>query len=223
MNDIRQIEVIRGPASAVWGANALTGGRQHHHGSRRGSARHRRVGERRILPVRDAGSTTGKGPGGLFGANASVSRILNDKWSYRVSAGYFNSDAYPRPTGTIPVIPDPRVPGATVGGARYPTMAMVRSEPRSGIVARSQPKFDLRFDQEARQRQPVDVPERVAGTDGIIYTGIGPFDIQSGSTWGTPRVDYTRRAVRSATSAASSTPRPRTSCCLTRRPERRCS
>src|SRR6185503_9826285 len=146
MNDIKQIEVIRGPASAVWGANALTGVVNIITKSPR-EAPGIDVSLSGGFFSRDTGSP-GKGVGGLFGANASVSRILNDSWSYRVSAGYFNSDAFARPTGTIPVIPDPRVPGATVGGARYPDDADGTIGTAFKNRGTSQPKFDLRFDQE---------------------------------------------------------------------------
>ena len=195
MNDIRQIEVIRGPASAVWGANALTGVVNIITKPPR-EAPGIDVSLSGGFFSRDAGSTTGKGPGGLFGANASVSRILNEKWSYRVSAGYFNSEAYPRPTGTIPVIPDPRVPGATVGGARYPDDGEGPIGTAFTNRGTSQPKFDLRFDQELGNGSRLTYQGGVAGTDGIIYTGLGPFDIQGGSYMGYAKVNYTRRAVR---------------------------
>ena len=119
MNEIKQIEVIRGPASAVWGANAMTGVVNIITKSPRESL----GGEASFtggFMNRDAGSGVGKGAGGLFGANASFSAAPNSVWSYRVSGGYFNSDAFPRPAGTIPVITDPRNPAAKVGGAAYP-------------------------------------------------------------------------------------------------------
>ena len=43
----------------------------------------------------------GMGAGMLFGTNAAYARAPNDRWSYRVAAGYFNSDALSRP-GTRP-------------------------------------------------------------------------------------------------------------------------
>ncbi len=119
MNEIKQIEVIRGPASAVWGANAMTGVVN----IITKSPREAPGGEASFtggFMSRDAGSGVGKGAGGLFGANASFSAAPNSVWSYRVSGGYFNSDAFPRPAGTIPVITDPRNPAAKVGGAAYP-------------------------------------------------------------------------------------------------------
>ena len=113
-----------------------------------------------------------------------------------MSAGYFNSEAYPRPTGTIPVIPDPRVPGATVGGARYPDDGEGPIGTAFKNRGTSQPKFDLRFDQELGNGSRLTYQGGVAGTDGIIYTGLGPFDIQGGSYMGYAKVNYTRRAVR---------------------------
>ena len=40
-----------------------------------------------------------------------MTRAPNDRLSYRVSAGYFTSAAFARPTGRIPVIDDPRQRG----------------------------------------------------------------------------------------------------------------
>jgi iron complex outermembrane receptor protein len=77
MSDIKQIEVVRGPASAVWGANALTGvvniitktprETAHKDGSASGS-----------LTLtggtfdRDAGTLAGQGAGTTYGASASI-------------------------------------------------------------------------------------------------------------------------------------------------------
>src|SRR4029077_2802212 len=102
LSDIKQIEVIRGPASAVWGANALTGVVNIITKAPR-EAPGPTVSFTGGVFDRDAGSTTGKGVGGIFGANASVSQAPSAKLSYRVSAGYFNSDALPRPVGQIPL------------------------------------------------------------------------------------------------------------------------
>jgi outer membrane receptor protein involved in Fe transport len=197
MNDIKQIEVIRGPASAVWGANAMTGVVN----IITKSPREAPGGEASFTGGflnRDAGSKAGQGAGGLWGANASFAAAPNSVWSYRVSAGYFNSDAFPRPAGQIPVIPDPRVPGATVGGAVYPTDGV-------GPVGRafvnrgtSEPKFDARVDQELNNGGRITYEGGIAGTQGLIYTGLGPFDIQSGTTLSFGRVNYNRNALRAS-------------------------
>src|SRR5262245_17403372 len=196
-SDGQQIEVVRGPASAVWGANAMTGAVNIITKPPRQS-----VGTTASISFggfsRDAGSGVGKGMGTMFGANATVAQAPNAKWSYRISAGYFNSDPYPRPTGTIPVIQDPRVtndPTATVGGATYPADtrgAVGSSFENSGT---SQPKFDARVDQEIEGGRIV-YEGGVAGTSGIIHTGVGPFDIQKGSVLGYAKVNYRKGGLK---------------------------
>ena len=123
VNDIKQIEVVRGPASAVWGANALTGAVNIITKSPRETAGATNVTLSAGWFDRDVGSTAGKGAGALYGAGVSTSRVVNGTWSYRLSGGYFHSDPLPRPTGQIPVITDPRDPTMTVGGALYPADA----------------------------------------------------------------------------------------------------
>jgi outer membrane receptor for ferrienterochelin and colicins len=193
--DIKQIEVIRGPASAVWGANALTGvvniitksPRE-----TRGASATFSAG----MFSRDAGSTTGKNPGAMFGANATYADAPNSIWSYRVSAGYFNSDPFPRPTGQIPIITDPRDPKSKVGGAFYPADAS--GTPGSGAYENqgtSQPKFDARVDQEIAGGR-ITYAGGVAGSSGTIYTGIGPFNIQKGSYIGYGKVNYAKGALK---------------------------
>lgn len=193
MDDIKQIEVVRGPASAVWGANALTGVVNIITKSPREA-----VGENKgVTSVamtggiidRDAGDTIDDGSGYTFGANASVSQAPSDTISYRISAGYFNSDALPRPTGQIPRIPDPRQPGQMVGGATYPPFE------NQGT---SQPKFDARLDQELGNSGRMSYSAGIAGTEGIVHSGIGPFDIQSGSFLGYGRVAYAKGGFKLA-------------------------
>ena len=195
LSDVRQIEVIRGPASAVWGANALTGVVNIITKSPR-EAPGTTVSLSAGAIGRDAGSTVGRGVGGIFGANATVANVLSDRWSYRVSAGYFNSDPFPRPTGQIPLIPDPRGSGGTVGGAMYPADTTGPIGTAFENRGTSQPKFDLRFDQEIDDGARITYQGGVAGTEGIIYTGLGPFDIQSGSYMGYAKVNYNKAGLR---------------------------
>jgi len=194
LGDVKQIEVVRGPASAVWGANALTGAVNIITKSPREA-----VGVSATLSAggfnRSAGSTAGKGAGYVYSGNATLSQAPNDLWSYRISAGYFNSDPMSRPTGRIPVIADPRTAGKTVGGAPYPvdgTGAVGSAYENTGT---SQPKFDARVDQEISQGR-ITYQGGVAGTSGTIYTGLGPFDIQSGSYMGYGKVNYSRKALK---------------------------
>jgi outer membrane receptor protein involved in Fe transport len=194
LSDIKQIEVVRGPASAVWGANALTGAVNVITKSPRES-----VGVSATISAggfgRDAGSTSGAGAGYLFTGNATLAQAPNDIWSYRISAGYFNSDAMARPTGRIPVIADPRAAGRTVGGAPYPIDGAGPIGSAFSNQGTSQPKFDARVDQEINQGR-ITYQGGVAGTSGTIYTGLGPFDIQSGSYMGYGKVNYSRNGLK---------------------------
>ncbi len=162
-NEIKQIEVIRGPASAVWGANAMSGVVNVITLSPRELA----AGGGSSLTIgagffdRDA---TGQdnGTGGLFYVNGTHAQAVNDKWSYKLSAGYFSQDPLPRPTGTIPNAFNTPYPPYTNSGT-------------------SQPKFDARVDYELADSAKLILSGGVAGTEGIIHSGIGPFDINSGS------------------------------------------
>ena len=192
--DIEQIEVVRGPASATWGANAMTGAVNIITRPPRQS-----VGTTVTMSGgwidREAGSTVGQGVGSVFGTNATVTRAPTDRLAYRISAGYFRSDAFPRPTGRIPVIDDPRVPGATVGGALYPED---RADTFGGAFANrgtSQPKFDVRVDQDLSDGR-ISYSGGVAGTEGLVHSGVGPFDVQRGSYMGYAKLGYERGDLR---------------------------
>jgi outer membrane receptor for ferrienterochelin and colicins len=195
--DIKQIEVVRGPASAVWGANALTGVVNIITKSPREAPGATSVTFGGGFFNRDFGSTEGDGVGGLASASITTSQVANDRWSYRLSGGFNGSSAFARPVGRIPVIPDPRDPtGRTsIGGAPYP----IDADGTLGTAYRnqgtSQPKFDSRIDQELRNGHAT-YAAGIAGTRGTIYTGIGPFDIQPGSIMGYGRLNYVRGSAR---------------------------
>jgi len=162
-DEIRQIEVIRGPASAVWGANAMSG------------VINIITRTPRELAA-DGGSslTIGLGTfnrevadddadlGALFYVRGSRAQAVNDRWSYKLSAGYFTQDPLPRPTGTIPNALNTPYPPFTNEGT-------------------AQPKFDTRVDYDMDGGGSVSISGGVAGTEGLIHTGIGPFDISSGT------------------------------------------
>ena len=195
MSDIKQIEVIRGPAAAIWGANALTGVINIITKTPR-EATGSEVTFTGGFMSRDAGSKAGQGAGGLGGANASFADAPNDTWSYKVTAGYFKSAAFPRPTGQIPLITDPRDPTLKVGGAMYPSDGTGAFGTAFTNRGANEPKFDARVDQELGKRGRLTYEGGVAGTQGVIYTGVGPFDIQSGSYLGFGRVNYERDALK---------------------------
>ena len=61
----------------------------------------------------------------------------------------------------------------------------------------SQPKFDGRVDYDFPDgRQKLTFAGGYGGTSGIVHTGIGPFQIEKGSSMSYGKVDYSRGALR---------------------------
>lgn len=184
-SDIEQVEVVRGPAATMWGANAVTG------------VVHVLTKPPRSSPglsftLSGGGFGTGdEGTGGVYGATARYAAAPSDRLSYRISAGYFHSDAFERPTGTIPVTSTPIEPGKTVGGGSY-------SDVRYANTGTGQPRVDIRVDQEVGEAGRLTYSAGLAGTSGIILTPIGPFDIESSSKLGYGRVAYTNGGFRAS-------------------------
>lgn len=185
-NDIKQIEVVRGPASAVWGANAFTGVVNIITKTPREAAGGSVTLSGGIFD-RDAGTLAGEDMGTSFGIGASWAAAPNDRWSYKVTAGYYNSDELARPTGMVPVGTHPLDPTIRTGGGTFSAF------PNNGT---SQPKFDLRLDQDLSSGARITYAGGVAGTEGIVHTGIGPFNIESGSYMGYGKVGYSKGALR---------------------------
>ena len=187
-SDIKQIEVVRGPASAMWGANATTGVVNIITKTPREAQ-----GGTLVLTgggfSRDAGTTAGQGPGAVFGANASWAQAPNDRWSYRFSAGYFDSEALPRPTGQLPVTTSPLDPSLTVGGGSFDDVHYINDGTK-------QPKVDLRVDQRLGDGGQISYSAGLATTRGIIQSPIGPFDLEKNSRFGYGRIAYTKGAFR---------------------------
>ncbi len=177
-SDVKQIEIIRGPASAVWGANALNG-----------------VVNIITKTPREAPGTSvtfgfgtfdrtvknqesDPGAGGSFYTSISHSQVINDQWAFKVSGGYFTQDAYARPVGLIDNSFHTKYPSFVNTGTR-------------------QPKFDARVDYDFPDGQnKLTFAGGYGGTSGIIHTGIGPFQIDTGSSLSFGKVDYTRGALR---------------------------
>ena len=192
--DIAQIEVVRGPASAVWGANAFTGVVNIVTRAPR-DAEGSRIELGLVNFNRDAGSTIGQGAGLAYRGVASLSRVIDEHLAYRVAGGLFVASPLPRPEGVLPFVAHPLVPGSKVGGERLPADA----DGKPGDYANrgtTQPWVEIRFDQElgpskdAEQR--ITYALGVAGSDGIVHTAIGPFNLDRGSASGYGRVSYRR-------------------------------
>jgi len=176
-DEIRQIEVIRGPASAIWGANAMSGvvnviTRSPREVAATGRGTQLTIGagsfNRSVTGVDARGSavTRDQGAGSLFYVNGSHAEAVNDRWAFKLGAGYLTQDPMPRPPGVIP----------NAFNTPYPTFTNEGTQ---------QPKFDARVDRDlANNGGTVSFEGGVAGTEGLIYSGIGPFNIASGSTLG---------------------------------------
>lgn len=174
--EIKQIEVIRGPASAVWGANAMNGVVNVITKSPR-----ELQGTTVTLGVGGFGRDTDgadNGAGALFYVNGSHAEAVNDRWAYKVSAGVYTQDPLARPTGAIP----------NGTGTQYPSFA------NEGTT---QPKVDVRADYDfADGRRKLVFQGGIAGTEGILHSGIGPFDIDSGTVLGYGKVNFSRGAMK---------------------------
>ncbi len=204
--EIKQIEVVRGPASVVWGANAVNGVVNI-------ITKTPRENEGLGLVLsgglfnRGEGSRKDDGDGYQWNGSFSYAHAINDSWSYRLNAGYFQSDPYSRPTGTIPldchpfgVVPCRTSSGGTVsggvpiGGATYPTEGNQLGQFQN--EGTEQPKAGLRFDQEFANGGRMTYEGGYYGTTGIVHTGIGPFRLESGSYMAYGRVSYNKGALR---------------------------
>ncbi len=146
-NEIKQVEVVRGPGSAVWGANAMTGV----------------VNLITKRPQEMVGTHVVLGGGELSTLYGNVTHAAtSESVGWKISGGWYEQDPYPRPTGTIPGTNTPYPPFQNEGT--------------------QQPKFDLRVDWDTSEASSWRLSGGYAGTDGIIHTGIGPFDIDQGSS-----------------------------------------
>ena len=153
--EIKQIEAVRGPGSAVWGANAMTGV----------------VNLITKRPKEMVGTSLLLGGGELSTAYGSIAHAgVSGGFGYKFSGGYYEQDPYERPV----------IPG-------------VQNFENEGTA---QPKGDLRFDWDLADASVFSVGAGYAGTDGIIHTGIGPFDIKKGSDLSYAKLDWNKSAFR---------------------------
>ena len=181
--EIAQIEIINGPASAVWGANAMTGVVNVITKTPReldGTAVTLGFG----AINRSAGQDLDTGTS--YHVNVRHAQALNDRWAFKVSGGVFDMDPLARPVGQVPIVDDPE--RGRTGGGEYPAYTNAGT---------TQPKFDVRVDYDHPDgRQKVIFAGGIAGTQGIMHTRIGPFDIQSGTVMGYGKVNYQRDNLR---------------------------
>ena len=175
VNEFKQIEVIRGPASAVWGANAMNGvinviSRT----PREMIGTHVDLDFGQFNRTMEGQAFDG---GGLFSINVSHAQALSDRFAFKVSGSLFSQEAFARPVDMLP-------------GTRVPP-------PPFDNEGTLQPKLDGRADYDlADGRQSVTLAGGIAGTEGIIHSGLGPFSIPRGSTFKYGRVNYQRDRLK---------------------------
>jgi iron complex outermembrane receptor protein len=138
--EIKQIEVVRGPGSAVWGANAMSGVTN--------------VITQRPKDILGTEAVIGTQTANVVHAGG------DDDFAYKISGGVFDQPAYDRPTGVVP-------------GSNPP-----QSFPDFTNQGTTQRRADVRFDWDMNDGY-FTVGAGGASTDGIIHTGIGPFDIMN--------------------------------------------
>jgi len=175
LNEIKRIEVIRGPASAIWGANAVSGVVNVITKTPR-----EMLGTSVAVGVGTFDTSTGLADddaGTMWYLNATHAGAISDRASYKLSGGYYTQDPFARPTGTIP----------NGGRTQYPAFVNQGTK---------QPKVDGRLDYSLDNGAYMTFAGGYTGTEGIMHSGIGPFDIESGSWMGYGKGNYTRGAFR---------------------------
>jgi len=179
LNEIKRIEVIRGPASAIWGANAVSGVVNVITKTPRemlGTSVAVGVGTF-DRPSQSAVHDVDPDNGTLWYLNATHAGAISDRASFKLSGGYYAQDPFARPTGVVP----------NGGTTRYPDFTNQGTK---------QPKVDGRLDYSLDDGAYMTFSGGYTGTEGIMHSGIGPFDIESGSWMGYGKGNYTRGAFR---------------------------
>ena len=118
--------------------------------------------------------------------NGTHAQAVNDRWAYKLSAGGYTSGSDAAADRIIPcAIPSGK-------GTKYPYPPLQQTRARRSRSSTRASTTTTRTDGSCRSRAASPAPT------GIMHTGIGPFDINSGSVMGYGKVDYTRKGVRAA-------------------------
>jgi outer membrane receptor protein involved in Fe transport len=174
LDDIKQVEVIHGPASAVWGSYAMNG-----------------VVNIITKPPREmlgttftlgigtfdrSGGAAESNTGSLYYARVAHAQALNDRWAFNIKGGAYTQDAFARPQGTFPNEFHTPYPPYTNKGT-------------------TQPKVDARIDYDHPDgKQHFNFAGGYASTSGIIPGAAGGADIDGMGSYG--KVDYVRGDLR---------------------------
>ena len=180
LHEIKRIEVIRGPASAIWGANALNGvvsfitktpARDGRHSRR---ARFRSVSARSTSRSIDNGAENGtmfytRGVARAGRQRAMVLQVQRRLLRLGCPGAADRHDSERRDTRSI------------------------RTTQRGQPAAALRRARGLRL---CRRHQQAGMAGGIGGTDGMMHTGIGPFRIAQGAQMSYWKATYTRKALR---------------------------
>jgi len=168
MEDVDRIEIIRGPGSAVWGANAMHG-----------------IVHIITKAPRDMIGTRVKVTAGelsTYAANFSHAGA-GRKVAYRVSGGYNFQGPFTKPTGTVPGSEGPLNPG----GTPYPEY--VNPDTRRYRV-------NARVDFDMNEESILSVDGGYAGLEGMFMGPGGPSTMENGTLQAFGKLDFTRKNMR---------------------------
>ena len=174
LDEVKQMEVIRGPASAVWGAYAMNG-----------------VVNIVTKPPREmlgttfalgigtfdrSGGAAESNRGSLYYISATHAQALNDRWSFKITGGAYTQDAFARPQGTLP----------------NPFHTPYPSFPNEGTT---RPKVDARVDYDLPDgKQHFTFAGGQVRGNGMVLGAAGGLRSDSTSSYG--KADYRRGALR---------------------------
>lgn len=175
LEDIKQVEIIRGPASAVWGSYAMNGVVNVITKSPRemlGSSLTFGFGT-----FDRSGGAAESDAGFLYRAKFSHAQALSDRWAYKITGGISAQDAFARPQGIIP----------NDFGTPYPEY------PNKGFT---NPKAGTRIDYDLPGgKQHFTFEGGFSSSTGITHGSLGTHDcVLCVGSYG--KADYTRGALR---------------------------
>ncbi len=169
LDDVKQIEVLRGAASAVWGASAMNGVVNIITKSPREAGTYVTLGGGTFDRT---GGVADSNSGSLYYFDAAHGQALNDRWAMKASVGYFTTDPLARPAGTI----------ANSFQTPYPSFKNYGT---------SHPKVDARVDYDAPDgQQHLSFSSGWGATGGTFHTGLGPFRLNQGANGSYVKGDY---------------------------------
>jgi outer membrane receptor protein involved in Fe transport len=175
LDDVKQVEVLRGPASAVWGAYAMNGVINIITKSPRET-----LGTSLTLGIGTfdrSGGIAKKNNGSLYYVNATHAQAFGDRWSFKLTGSVYTQDAFARPKST--------------GVSPY-SLDVSASYKNDGST---QPKVEARVDCDLPDgKQHFTFSGGYAHESGFMHGPFGGGHADSDGSYG--KVDYIRGSLR---------------------------